>query len=157
MAKRIVDIFDDDDVRQKALKRVQRDQDVIAALFKNVVDTFRRMADFVWRNPYGLTPQEIFDLYGDKAVDLCRLSSAAQAMVETYTGTRPAVVPEGYDLQYNADGTVTVLGGPPKKEEPPQAEPAASPAESEPSITVVVEDGYSPPPPPEDSIQQGNP
>lgn len=112
MDDRIV-IFDTDTPSGQAQLQIAQDRLAITGLFKNLNVFFKRIAAFVWKNPLGLTPQQVFDLYGTKAFDLVKLSMSYQAMLETYTGVRPSVVPEGFDLTVNADGTVTVVTLPP--------------------------------------------
>ena len=67
---------------------------------------FDNAKDFVWSDP--AQAQAKFDLFGSNAGDLVLISAAYSAMVETYLGSRPTILPQGYGIQVNGDGTVTV-------------------------------------------------
>jgi exosome complex RNA-binding protein Csl4 len=66
------------------------------------------MAAFVWKNPAGFTPQQVFDAFGKDAGDLVKVSDAFRALILTYTGKAVTLTPSGFTAVVNADGTVTV-------------------------------------------------
>jgi len=72
----------------------------------------------VWQNPFGLTPQEVFDLYGKKAAKLLAVSVAtinylnyARAFLRNPGEVIKSLKPAGTTLTVNPDGTVTVGAG----------------------------------------------
>ena len=50
-------------------------QQRIAKLYAELQVVFGQCESFVWKNP-AMKPQEVFDLFGANAADLCRISSA---------------------------------------------------------------------------------
>ena len=69
---------------------------------------FYLLAGLIWNNSQGNTPQQMFTYLGTSAASLVTLCNAWVAFVGAYTGTTPQVVPSGYTLTTNSDGTVTV-------------------------------------------------
>lgn len=72
----------------------------------------RKGIDAIWRDPRGRTPQQMFDLLGNKAARIVAGSAAttqhiaAQFALAGFAYTPPAL-PEGATLVINEDGTVT--------------------------------------------------
>jgi hypothetical protein len=93
---------------QRLAQQVKQMRQGIAGQWSQLQRTFNDAAKFVWANP-NFTPQEVFDAFGTDAVDLCKISNAYLAMVESYTGVAGSVVPKGKSLVLNADGTVKVV------------------------------------------------
>src|SRR5438874_1044545 len=77
----------------------------INSKYRDITNLFAAAKEFVWNN-LDLTPQQAFDLFGKDAADLVKVSAAYVALVQTYTGVAPQVVPDGYTVQPNSDGTV---------------------------------------------------
>lgn len=73
--------------------------------------TYDNGQQMVWQNPYGLTPQEVFDCLGADSGELVRISDALGDFINTFApedqqvgSKKPSVVV----LTINADGTVVL-------------------------------------------------
>ena len=66
----------------------------------------------IWQNPYGLTPQQTFDVLGTKAVALLQLKAAMLPMLDAaFPGEKiDRLKPENLTIRMNEDGTVTIVG-----------------------------------------------
>jgi hypothetical protein len=71
---------------------------------------------FVWANPYDMTPQQVLDLLGTDAGATVQLWYQMAALINgsgITNGGQPlqvtGLMPEGTNLQFNADGTITVV------------------------------------------------
>lgn len=63
----------------------------------------------IWQNPYGLTPQQVFDALGTKAGLLLALSQQIVPLLEAADAEElPVLRPEGVVITVNQDGTVTL-------------------------------------------------
>jgi len=67
----------------------------------------------IWQNPYGLTPQQTFDILGTRAAGLLTLKDSILPMLDAaFPGeTVDRLKPDGVTLAVNEDGTVTVSEG----------------------------------------------
>jgi hypothetical protein len=76
-------------------------------LYRTMLMTYNNMMNLVWKNPGGLTPQQVFDGLGTKAGELVRLGSLLK---ETLNAAEAGTVQDiaGPTLVVNEDGTVTV-------------------------------------------------
>jgi hypothetical protein len=68
---------------------------------------FYKIAAFFWNNPNGLPPQQAFNLVSTGAVSLMQLCNAYTTFMSQYTGSTFTVVPTGWMLTPNSDGTIT--------------------------------------------------
>lgn len=79
----------------------------MSALFTHLKVEHERMAQIVWDNPRGLTPQEVIDGFGTDAAELFRLSGLlVQVLNEAEPGSYPYQLP--YAFTVKPDGTVTL-------------------------------------------------
>jgi hypothetical protein len=64
----------------------------------------------IWQNPYGMTPQQVFDLLGTRAAGLLSLKDAILPMLDLAFPNEVVdrLKPQSVMLTVNADGTVTV-------------------------------------------------
>lgn len=63
----------------------------------------------VWENPLDATPQEVVDQFGTDAVSLFTVAGLAAQIIAVATATSPIpLVPSGYSVVQNQDGTVTI-------------------------------------------------
>lgn len=76
--------------------------------YNQIITLATQVAEFVWRNPLGMTPQQVFDAFGTNAGDLVKISQAYTILIQTYTGVAPQITPPGFKVTVNNDGTVTV-------------------------------------------------
>ena len=77
------------------------------------LSTLENLERIIWANPWGLEPQEVFDILGEKASQLLALKAALLPLLAAAASaakSRPPIElkPEGVALTINADGTVTV-------------------------------------------------
>ncbi len=79
--------------------------------YQQISNLFGRVFSFIWNNQQGQTPQQVFDLFGTNAGDLLKVANAFAAMVQTYTGTAPTLIPIGWTVTVNGNGSVTVTQG----------------------------------------------
>lgn len=76
-----------------------------------VADRLRRALTILWRNPYGIAPARAFAALGDRGVRAVERMEAMQQFVATQAPNETGVnklVPDGWTLTKNPDGTVTV-------------------------------------------------
>ena len=76
-----------------------------------LLQNFRSLYNEVWRNPDGLTPQQVCDALGGKASNLFVIAgtmAGALAQIDPAGLGAMASVPAGYAATVNADGTVTI-------------------------------------------------
>jgi len=79
----------------------------MSTLFAHLKAEHERLAQIVWNNPRGMTPQEVLDGFGADAAELFRLSSLlVQVLNEAEPGGYPYQTPNEFTI--NGDGTVTV-------------------------------------------------
>jgi len=71
------------------------------------ISLFYKLAAFFWNNSNGLTPQQAFNLVGTGSVSLMQLCNAYTTFMSQYTGSTFNVVPTGWSLTPNQDGTIT--------------------------------------------------
>lgn len=77
--------------------------------FQMLKGTAMSLAQIVWANPEGLTPQEVLDAVGHDAAALFQVSSLVSQILAIATGEAPAaVMPPGWTYTINPDGTVAV-------------------------------------------------
>jgi len=90
-------------------------------------DAFGRIADLVWRNSHGLTPQQAFDALGPRAGTAMQLFDGIRTLLNFVdAGKYPSTIPADTTLAVNKDGTVT-LTVVPKPEPVPDPEPLPEP------------------------------
>lgn len=86
---------------------VEIDTDSIAGI-TNLKNANQRSYDLVWNNPEH-TPQEICDFLGNQAYLLFVNSAKSQAFIKDIDSDHVELsIPEGYSVQINQDGTVTI-------------------------------------------------
>ena len=91
-----------------------------------LLQSFRALYGEVWKNPDGLTPQQVCDALGTKADNLFVI---AGTLVNALSQIDPAGLgamvnlPTGYTVTGNADGTVTVSFAAPAATPTPSATP----------------------------------
>jgi len=86
---------------------LDNDKRRIAVAFASMQAVFEYMTAKIWGNPEAA--QAEFDKWGSDGAELCKLSNAYLALMKAYTGEDIPVIPDGYDLRVNEDGSVTVL------------------------------------------------
>lgn len=77
------------------------------------ISTFGNLERIIWANPWGLTPQQVFDLLEDKGGQLLTLKSTLMPLLSaaaTAAGTQlpMELKPEGVVLTVAEDGSVKV-------------------------------------------------
>jgi hypothetical protein len=90
---------------QKSLKDIQS---ISESLKQIVLVSFRRASQLVWDNEK-VTPQQMFDAVGADSVLFCQISSKLMELLAVVGVTVESPVPANKDLQFNQDGTVTVI------------------------------------------------
>jgi hypothetical protein len=84
----------------------------LSQAFQMLDGTLWKLAQTVWDNPEGLTPQEVLDAVGSDSAALFQVSSLVSQLVAVASGSEPAaVMPLGWTYQINEDGTVSVKQG----------------------------------------------
>lgn len=81
--------------------QIQRQWNQLGALFTQI-------ADFIWNNPTGLTPQQAFDVFGTDGGSLCALSTAYLKFLADVGAPAQSPVPSNVTVTVNPDGTVTL-------------------------------------------------
>jgi len=97
-----------DNEKTELAKLVERDAQAMDAAMKQIISTAQRVARHVWNHPT-YTPQQVLAEYGNKGVMLADLSVAVNQLIGAITGQELPILPEGFELQRNDDGTVTVI------------------------------------------------
>ena len=89
--------------------------DAVMGLYYMNRATYDNLQILTWNNPYGLTPQQVFDAYGNKAAALVAIVTSMVTLNTTISGKikTPAAAlvslnPAGVTVVVNADGTVTL-------------------------------------------------
>lgn len=81
--------------------------------FTQITRVFKDVSTFIWGDLTAGVPQTKFQAFTDagyRATDLVVNAQAAIALIATLTGVMPdSLVPVGYSLTLNDDGTVTVV------------------------------------------------
>lgn len=99
-------------------------QRTLTDFLTNAINSMRAASDsaqrIVWQNPWGLTPQQVFDVLGTSAGPTTQLWYGLAQLVNgagiTENGQPVQVtglMPAGTTLTFNVDGTVTVDAGVP--------------------------------------------
>lgn len=78
--------------------------------FDSMVHSFNEGSRYFWKNPKGLTPQQIANELGNNAKEVFQLHYALGQFIDT---VKPGSINEGWSLigqfTMNNDGTVTIL------------------------------------------------
>ena len=77
------------------------------SLFSNMRAVYVNNYRMVWQNPDGLTPQEVFDGFGEAAVEFFSTSLSLYRYLNMVVSDS-LDLPAPYELTANADGTITV-------------------------------------------------
>ena len=104
---------------QQELTLAQKQEKAAARAFSLAKQTYQQLTtaqkqgiQIVWDNPQGLTPQEVVDGMGDKAVKVFEFhGSLTDLIVElaTQDGVTPDIALPKKNFTKNPDGTVTIL------------------------------------------------
>jgi hypothetical protein len=93
--------------QQFVVNRVKR---LSSNMLKNVKKQHQEIMQMIWRNPQGLTPQQVMDGFGAEAHELFELSNQLLTMLGNVKSDDPylseAAAP--YEYTINQDGTVTI-------------------------------------------------
>ena len=90
--------------------------DTLAGCIASMRAAFDNAQRLVWQNPWGLTPQQVFDVMGATALQQVALAGGLAQLINgsgvLENGTPIQVVglmPADKDMQFNQGGTVTVV------------------------------------------------
>jgi hypothetical protein len=90
--------------------------DILAGTINHMKAQFNNGQQIVWANPWLLTPQQVFDIMGTNATQQVMMSGGLMQLINgsgvLENGVPIQVVgmmPADKDMQFNADGTVTVV------------------------------------------------
>ena len=93
--------------QQKQQMIAQRIQREATQLFTSMTRTYQTIAQLVFANQQGLTPQQVLDAVGPSGAELLTLAGVLVQTVNTAVpDTLPTTFP--FELNINQDGTVTV-------------------------------------------------
>lgn len=90
--------------QELAAKRIKR---TVIATYGQLQNAQSQLAQAVFANPQGLTPQQVFDALGTEAGELVALNAALISFLSTITGEAVSFTPPvAYTI--SSDGTITV-------------------------------------------------
>ena len=92
---------------QKQQQAALRVQNQATQLFRQVGQSYQQIAQTIFANQNGLTPQQVFDAIGANSVELRMLAEALVTLTNTAV---PDALPTEFpfELTSNQDGTITV-------------------------------------------------
>lgn len=85
-------------------------RDEIAGLSNHIRASYENLLRTIWQNPYGLSPQDVFDVLGNRGAAFVRARGLfEQLLTEAFPANPPSDPKPKYAvLQVNEDGTVAV-------------------------------------------------
>ena len=96
--------------------------------YQQMVDSFNRGAIMFWKNPQGLTPDEIAEALGTNAQEVFALHYKLGQLIGS---VKPEAIAEGVSLigefTYNEDGSVTIVHPEPTPENTYEPTPEVTP------------------------------
>ena len=85
---------------------------ICTQVYHMVKGSQKAAADLVWKNQFGLTPQQVFNALGPDGAPLCAFSSNILELLALTGDDVSSPVPEGVTLTINPNGIVTVNEAP---------------------------------------------
>ena len=118
-----MEMFDQPTPQEQTLVRLRK---IMVGGMEAIIANFYEGQRMFWMNPFGLSPQQVFDLLATQATGSISLSDSTIAFINAFAPEENRVAslkPEGATLTIEADGRVTVFVPEPEPIPEPTPEP----------------------------------